>query len=79
MQTIIFIINIKHNIKFDKAHFHGKKIFNQDEKRLNARLETGVFLTGQKSQYCFGFISNFGICSIYLSLSLGNGKFKQLD
>ena len=36
-------------------------------------------LAGQESQDCFDFISDFGICGIYLSLALGTAKFKQLD
>ena len=37
------------------------------------------FLAGQESRECFDFISDVGICGIYLSLALGTAKFKQLD
>ena len=36
-------------------------------------------LAGQESQECFFFISNVEIRGIYLSLTLGNAKFKQQD
>jgi len=36
-------------------------------------------LAEQESRDCFGFISDVGICGIYLSLALGTAKFKQLD
>jgi len=35
-------------------------------------------MAGQESRDC-DFISDFGICGIYLSLALGTAKFKQLD
>ena len=37
------------------------------------------FLAGQESRECFDFISEVGICGIYLSLALGTAKSKQLD
>ena len=33
----------------------------------------------QESRDCFDLISDVGICGIYLSLTLGTAKFKQLD
>ena len=36
-------------------------------------------LAGKESRDCFDFISDVGICGIYLSLALGTAKFKQLD
>ena len=38
-----------------------------------------ALLAGQESEDCFEFISDIGICGIYLSLALGTAKFKQLD
>ena len=38
-----------------------------------------VFLAGQESLDCFDFISDVGFRGIYLSLSLGTAKLKQLD
>ena len=38
-----------------------------------------MFLAEQESRDCFDFISDVGICGIYLSLALGTAKFKQLD
>ena len=35
-----------------------------------------MLLAGQESCNCFDFISNVGICGIYLSLALGTAKFK---
>ena len=35
-------------------------------------------LAGQESRECFDFISDVGICGIYLSLALGTAKFEQL-
>ena len=37
------------------------------------------FLAVQESRDWFDFISDVGICGIYLSLALGTAKFKQLD
>ena len=38
-----------------------------------------LFLAGQESRERFVFISDVGIRGIYLSLTLGTAKFKQLD
>ena len=38
-----------------------------------------MFLVGQESRDCFVFISDVGICGIYLTLALGTAKFKQID
>ena len=38
-----------------------------------------LFLAGQESRECYIFISDIGIRGIYLSLTLGTAKFKQLD
>ena len=46
-------------------------MLNLDEK------DEVLFLAGQESQECF--ISDVGICGIYLSLTLGTAKFKQID
>jgi len=37
------------------------------------------FLAGQESRECCAFISEVGIRGIYLSLTLGTAKFKELD
>ena len=34
---------------------------------------------GQESRDCFDFISDVGFRGIYLSLTLGTAKFKQLE
>ena len=38
-----------------------------------------MFLTGQESRDFFDFISDIGICGVYLSLAIGTAKFKQQD
>ena len=38
-----------------------------------------MFLAVQESRDCFNFLSDVGIRGIYLSLSLGTAKLKQLD
>ena len=39
----------------------------------------GDALAGQETRDCFHFISDVGVCSIYLSLALGTAKLKQLN
>ena len=58
-----------------------KKMFNQDEGQIECAVGNRemVFLAGQESRDCVDFISDVGICGIYLSLALGTAKFKQLD
>ena len=59
----------------------GKKMFNQDEGKIECAVEKqgDICLAEQESRDCFDFISDVGICGIYLSLALGTAKFKQLD
>ena len=41
--------------------------------------QVDMFLEGQESRDCFDFISDNEIRGIYMSLTLGTAKFKQLD
>ena len=36
-----------------------------------------MFLADQESRDCYDFISDVGICGVYLSLALGTAKFKH--
>ena len=55
-------------------------MFNQDEGKIECGWKQGDgLLAGQESENFFDFISDVGICGIYLSLALGPAKFKQLD
>ena len=38
-----------------------------------------LFLAGQESRECYVFISDVGLCGVYLSLTLDTAKFKQLE
>ena len=38
-----------------------------------------LFLAGQESRECCIFLSDVGICGIYLSLTLGTAKVEQQD
>ena len=50
------------------------------KKIYNVHLATKSFiLAGQESRECCVFISDVGICGIYLYLTLGTANFKQLD
>ena len=58
-------------------------MFNQDEGKIECAVGNREMdfwqVAGQESRECFDFISDVGICGIYLSLVLGTAKFKQLD
>ena len=58
-----------------------KKMYSLDEEKIEYVLETGRFgfWHGKKVENGGIFISDVGIRSIYLSLTLGTAKFKQLD
>ena len=49
------------------------------QQNLNCLTGKESFLAGQESQECCVYISDAGIRGIYLSLTLGTAKFKQLD
>ena len=55
----------------------GKKILNQDEKRM-CTWQQVLFLAGYKNRESCVYISAVGIRGIFLSLTLGTAKFKQL-
>ena len=56
-------------------------VLNLDEEKIECAVgDRDIwFLAGQESRECCIFISYVGIRGIYLSLTLGKAKFKQLD
>ena len=55
-------------------------MFYQDEQKI-VHLETGTldFWQDKKAEKLVVFISDYGICGIYLYLTLGTAKFELLD
>ena len=60
-------------------NFFLKKRFNQDEEKIECALGNRDFWQDKKAEKLVVFISDVGICGIYLSLHLGTAKFELLD
>ena len=56
-----------------------KKMFNLDEGKIECAVGNREICVWQSKKAEIDFISDVGICGIYLSLALGTAKFKQLD
>ena len=64
-------------IQMYSAFSQTKKMFSLDEENIFVHLAT--FLVEQESRECFVYISDIGTRGIYLFLTLGTAKFKQLE